>query len=162
MCFLAITGMERALGCAQHSLPPSSLLWSPPFSSSSWIQGRGWAANAISTIGHPGEVLVCFKFGFGPAHNHVLLCQSLSCHVFPSGNLRRVREAVVWAMVKISAGYLAHCHFPRVQIVHKWQSQYNPGVVTIGPMLFPRSFLWHWVGSRGLGRNSPTGVLEEN
>lgn len=130
MCFLAVTGMERALGCPQHSWPPSSPLWYLPFSSSSWIQGRGLGLKKKPNMSvqcqlsyrHPGEVLVCFKFGFGPAYNQVLLCQSLFCHVFPSGNLRR-GEAVVWAMVKVSTDYVAHCHFPRIHQVHKWQSQ---------------------------------------
>lgn len=41
MYFLAVTGMERATGCPQHPWPPSSPLGHPPFSSGSWIQGKG-------------------------------------------------------------------------------------------------------------------------
>lgn len=39
--FLAVTGMERTLGCPQHPWPPSFPLWHPLSSSTSWIQGKG-------------------------------------------------------------------------------------------------------------------------
>lgn len=49
MQFPGVSGIERALGCPQHLWQPSSLLWHPPFSSSSQIQGKEFGSKKPKT-----------------------------------------------------------------------------------------------------------------